>query len=108
MGYGRGRECVSIETQRNGAEQLEGEIQESVCLCVYVYRCVCVYFSIDKQVFGLRDCAPRGLLTMWSVPACRPPPFFSFLSCPRSSTLSYPLSNIALSSVVFGYDGPVA
>lgn len=90
-----------------------GEIQESVCLCVCmcidVCVCMCILVSINRCLVSEtvlpEDCQPCGQF-LCAVPL--PSRFLSFLSCPHSSTLSYPLSNIALSSVVFGYDGPVA
>ncbi|KAL1256894.1 hypothetical protein QQF64_012439 [Cirrhinus molitorella] len=55
-----------------------------------------------SEILLPEDCWPCGQFLR-----AAPLPSHS-LSCPRSSTLSYPLSNIALSSVVFGYDCPVA
>lgn len=68
-----------------------------VCISVLVNRC------LVSETLLPEDCWPCGQF-LHAVP----PPFLFSLSCPHSSTISYPLSNIALSSVVFGYDCPVA
>lgn len=79
-----------------------------MCVCVYVYRCVCVCILVSinrclvSETVLPEDCWPCGqFLRAVPLPS-------SLSSLVLALPLSYPLSNIALSSVVFGYDGPVA